>query len=184
MVRACGYRLTMTSTTLANSGPDRSGVGKVKCRPDFGSTAQKTFAVPHRLYSLSRLAIPPGLAGTGYRTSSCRLTGFSSRQTTGSEASKGFSYVARTSSILETYSSSSSGRHHIFSPPRLQIVALEQDANRLTADAGASFRLTASWAMRRTVHRAWPSGGSLQTMIIRCLSAGCRTGDAPGRCLS
>src|SRR6476659_9137661 len=65
-------------------------------RPTFGSTAQKTLAVPQRLYSVSRLAILPGVG----RTSPCRVTGFSSRQTTGSAAFKGRSYVARTSSIL------------------------------------------------------------------------------------
>src|ERR1700674_5373069 len=36
--------------TRANSGAERSGVGKVKCLPALGSTAQKTFAVPQRLY--------------------------------------------------------------------------------------------------------------------------------------
>jgi hypothetical protein len=71
--------------------PERSGVGKVKCRPAFGSTAQKTLAVPQRLYSLSRLAISPGAAGTGGRTSACSDTGFSSKHTTGSQGFKGFS---------------------------------------------------------------------------------------------
>jgi hypothetical protein len=38
--------------TLANSRPDRSGVGQVKGLPAFLSTAQKTFPVPQRGYSL------------------------------------------------------------------------------------------------------------------------------------
>src|SRR6266700_1390995 len=67
--------------TCANSNADRSGVGKVKCRPAFGSTAQKTLAVPQRSYSLSHLASRPGLAGEAGRTSACSVTGFSSRQT-------------------------------------------------------------------------------------------------------
>src|SRR5712691_8267504 len=51
--------------TRASSGAERSGVGKVKCLPALGSTAQKTFAVPQRLYSSSRLATWPGRAGRG-----------------------------------------------------------------------------------------------------------------------
>src|ERR1700730_17778968 len=46
--------------------PVRSGVGNVKCRPVFGSTAQKTLAVPQRSYSLSCLASRPGMAGRAY----------------------------------------------------------------------------------------------------------------------
>ena len=42
--------------------------GKREGRPAFGSTAQKTLAVPHRLYSLSRLASRPGSAAEGGRT--------------------------------------------------------------------------------------------------------------------
>src|SRR5487761_581470 len=68
-------------------GPVRFGVGQVKCLPAWGSTAQKTLAVPQRLYSLSRLAILPGAIGRAGRTSACRETGFSSTQTTGSAAS-------------------------------------------------------------------------------------------------
>src|SRR5579872_892992 len=60
------------------------GVGRVKCRPAFGSTTPKTLAVPQRLYSLSRFATRPGAAGIGGRMSACNVTGFSSRQTTGS----------------------------------------------------------------------------------------------------
>src|SRR6266851_3738875 len=91
MVWASGYANAKVTTTWANSKPERSGVGKVKCRPAFGSTAQKTLAVPQRSYSLSRLASRPGLAGDAGRTSACSVTGFSSRQTTGCWGSYGFS---------------------------------------------------------------------------------------------
>ena len=87
IVRALGTATIRSTGHLANSDPDRSGVARVKCRPAFGSTAQKTLAVPHRLYSLSRRAISPGLAGEAGRTSACSVTGFSSRQTTGSAGS-------------------------------------------------------------------------------------------------
>jgi hypothetical protein len=87
MVLAFGYSSARLTTTLANSKPERSGVGKVKWRPAFGSTAQKTLAVPHRSYSLSRLASRPGTAGDAGRTSACKLTGFSSKQTTGCSGS-------------------------------------------------------------------------------------------------
>jgi len=86
-----GPRFGMTQSEFeghfANSKPERSGVAKVKWRPAFGSTAQKTLAVPLRLYSLSRRASRPGLAGEEGRTSACSVTGFSSRQTTGCSGS-------------------------------------------------------------------------------------------------
>src|ERR1700684_3697679 len=84
-----GFRVLKGSskTTCANSTAERSGVGNVKCRPAFDSTAQKTLAVPQRSYSLSRLASRPGFAGEEGRISACRVTGFSSRQTTGSRGS-------------------------------------------------------------------------------------------------
>ncbi len=63
------------------AGSIRRGEGER--RPAFGSTAQKTLAVPRRSYSLSRLASRPGTAGEVGRISACRVTGFSSRQTTG-----------------------------------------------------------------------------------------------------
>src|SRR6266699_5397770 len=62
MVLAKGYGLTTCPTLPANSAPERSGVAVVKCRPVFGSTTPNTFAVPHRSYSLSCLAGFPGLA--------------------------------------------------------------------------------------------------------------------------
>src|ERR1700677_4247871 len=53
--------------------------------------------------------------------------------TTGSRTESGFSYTASTSSMRATYSSSSSATHHIFFPPRFQVVAFEQDSNRLSS---------------------------------------------------
>jgi hypothetical protein len=70
------------------------------------------------------------VAGEG--TSACRDTGFSSRQTTGLATSYGFPYTARTSSIHSRYLRSSSTTHHILSPLRLQVVALEQDPDCLS----------------------------------------------------
>jgi len=49
--------------SFGDSGPERSGVAKRKCLPALGSTAEKTLAVPHLLYSLSRLATLPGATG-------------------------------------------------------------------------------------------------------------------------
>src|ERR1035437_4600074 len=71
--------------------------------------------------------------GRGGRRSACRTTGFSSIQTTGSVSESGFSYRASTSSMRPRYSWSSSATHHIFFPPRLQVMTLEQDADRLPA---------------------------------------------------
>jgi hypothetical protein len=59
--------------------------------------------------------------------------GFSSTQTTGSCPQNGFSYTANTSSMRPMYSSSSSAMHHIFFPPRLQVVAFQQDPHRLSS---------------------------------------------------
>src|SRR5690242_5268521 len=60
IVAASEYAIARLTATRANSKPERSGVGKVKWRPAFGSTAQKTLAVPRRSYSLSRRASRPG----------------------------------------------------------------------------------------------------------------------------
>jgi len=50
---------------------------------------------------------------------------------------------------------------------------------------GASFRFTASWAMSRTLHRAWPSGGGLHTMaMMRWLWPASRSRCPPGCCFS
>jgi hypothetical protein len=47
-------------STGAGSAAERSGVGNVKGFPALGSTAQKTLALPERLYSLARLATLSG----------------------------------------------------------------------------------------------------------------------------
>lgn len=50
---------------------------------------------------------------------------------------------------------------------------------------GTNRRLTASSATKRTVHRAKPPGGLLQTMaMIRCFSLSSSSASAPGRCFS
>src|SRR5215475_931405 len=141
MVVASGYASANSTVTRANWKPERSGVGKVKCRPAFGSTAQKTLAVPRRSYSLSRRASRPGSAGEAGRTSACSVTGFSSKQTTGSAGSYGFSYVSSTSSILPMYSSLSSATHHIFFPPRLELVVEEKNADGFPSYARSQFAL-------------------------------------------
>src|SRR5215471_2522308 len=151
MVFTSGYCIAKLQATRANSKADRLGVGKVKCRPAFGSTAQKTLAVPHRSYSLSRRASRPGCAGETGRTSACSVTGFSSRHTTGSVGSYGFSYVARTSSILAMYSSSSSATHHIFFPPRLEVVVQQQNPDGFSSHAGN--QTTFHRLLRHQTHR-------------------------------
>src|SRR5208337_1714073 len=70
----------------------------------------------------------------GGRTSWWSTTGFSSTQTTGSRSLSGFSYTAKMSSMRRMYSSFSSATHHIFFPPRLEVVAEQQDPNRLPAN--------------------------------------------------
>src|SRR3974390_245966 len=67
MVFASGYANAKVTATWANSKPERSGVAKVKCRPAFGSTAQKTLAAPHRVYSLSGRASRPGPTSAAFR---------------------------------------------------------------------------------------------------------------------
>jgi len=52
------------------------------------------------------------------------------------------------------YSSSSSVTHHIFSPPRFQVVAFEQDSDRLSSHSRHQLALHRSSAGKRTVHRA------------------------------
>src|ERR1019366_1219629 len=139
IVLAFRYWRASWKAACANSTAERSGVGNVKCRPAFGSTAQKTLAVPQRSYSLSRLASRPGAAGEAGRTSACSVTGFSSRHTTGSSGLQGFSYVSSTSSIFAMYSLLSSATHHIFFPPRLEVVVEQQDPDGLTPNAGHQF---------------------------------------------
>src|SRR4051812_13956360 len=135
----------------ANRGEERLIVTLVKCRPALGSTPQNTFAVPRRSYSLSRRATRPGFMATGGRTSRCKTTGFSSSHTTGSFSESGFSYTASTSSMRAIYSSSSVGTHHIFFPPRLEIVGFQQDPDGLPAHAG--HQLALHYLFHQQAHR-------------------------------
>src|SRR6516164_6786047 len=58
------------------------------------------------------------------------------------------------------YSSSSSATHHIFFPPRLEVVVQKQDPDRLSADAGDQFAFDR--LMDNQPHRpAGPSPGRL-----------------------
>src|SRR5215813_1898144 len=188
MVLASGYASANSTVTRANSKPERSGVGKVKCRPALGSTAQKTLAVPRRSYSLSRRASRPGAAGDAGRTSACRVIGFSSRQTTGSRWSYGRSYTSKTSSILAMYSSSRSATTHIFFPPRLQIVAQKENPNGFPSypwnqfafdgflrhqayrPTGASLRRTAAYHRDQTLFLAFVEHfrGTGPRLFIQC----------------
>src|SRR5438045_2876370 len=79
--------------------------------------------------------------GIGGRVSSCNTTGFSSTQTTGSRSDSGLSYAVSTSSILKMYSSSNFPTHHIFFPPRFEVVVCEQNPNTLSAHARNKFAL-------------------------------------------
>jgi hypothetical protein len=85
-VDRCRFRILIGQTTdpLRELRPRTVWGGNVKCRPALGSTAQKTFAVPQRWYSLSYRASRPGTAGEARRTAACSVTGFSSKHTTGS----------------------------------------------------------------------------------------------------
>src|SRR6266498_2414615 len=78
----------------------------------------------------------PGTIGTPGLAESRSWTGRSSSATTGSRSFSGFASVSSTSSIRVTYSSSSFGTHHIFFPPRLQLVAGQHSADRLSAYRG------------------------------------------------
>lgn len=57
MVPASGYCMVHSKATCANSNPERSGVGKVKWRPAWGSTAQNPLAAPRLVF-----VIPSGFA--------------------------------------------------------------------------------------------------------------------------
>ena len=105
-------------------------------RSPWGSTVP-LLAAPRRTRwrcrhaGIRRRAAPSSRThGQGRTHSWCSTTGFSSTQTTGSRSLSGFSYTAKMSSMRRIYSSSSSATHHIFFPPRLQVVAFEQDPDR------------------------------------------------------
>ena len=75
------------------------------------------------------------------------------------EKNSGWGY--ETSSIFSMYSSSMTGTHHIFSPPRLQFVALEQNADRLTSHPRHQFplhRFLGNQADRPTSLSLWRLG--------------------------
>jgi hypothetical protein len=48
--------------------------------------------------------------------------------------------------------------HHIFFPPRLEVVAQKQNPDGFASYTWNQLRFTACSATSRTVHRAWPSG--------------------------
>src|SRR3974390_1772211 len=112
------------------------------------------------------------------RVSLCRTTGFSSTQTTGSLSDRGLSYILSTSSILAMYSSSNFATHHIFFPPRLEVVAFQQDTNGLSTHIGDQFSFDhlfrqqshrpacpAFWG-RRADHRHYPP----LLLLVQCRS--------------
>src|ERR1035437_1460630 len=71
---------------LGKFWPRAVGGGQREMSTGFRLHGAETLAVPQRLYSLSRFAVRPGAAGIGGRMSACNVTGFSSRQITGSVA--------------------------------------------------------------------------------------------------
>ena len=108
MVSALGYSIARWQATCANSNAERSGVGKgeMAARLRLYSTENIGRATPFVL--VIPPCFPPRLGWGAGRTSACSVTGFSSKHTTGSAGSYGFSYISRTSSILAMYSSLSS----------------------------------------------------------------------------
>jgi hypothetical protein len=92
------------------------------------------FAVPQRTYSYSLRGNLPGLIGTPGFASSWRMTGRSSKHTTGSSGSSLRAHSRSTSSMRSTYSSLIVGTHHIFFPPRLEAMVREDDPRCLPAE--------------------------------------------------
>src|ERR1700733_15196131 len=126
----------MNVNIFAKSPRLRRRVTFVMCRPAFGSTAQKIFAVPRRTYSPSLFRTCPDLfIGIVGLISERSCTDFSSKQTTGASGSTGLAYRSNRSSIRLAYSGVISGMHHIFFPPWLQLMAGQQDANTFSTDA-------------------------------------------------
>src|ERR1035437_4205643 len=76
---------------------------------------------------------------------------FSSIQTTGARSHTGFSYSPSSSSMRAMYSSSNSATHHIFFPPRLQIVAFQQDPDGLSSYSW--YQLAFDHFFRQQAHR-------------------------------
>src|SRR5665213_1189125 len=100
---------------------------------NIGCTTALVFVIPSRF--------PSRYCWRGGRTSAWSVTGFSSKHTTGSSGLQGFSYVSSTSSIFATYSSLSSATHHIFFPPRLEVVVEQQNPNALSSYSRNQFPL-------------------------------------------
>ncbi len=121
--------------TRASSGAERFAAGKVKCLPALGSTAQKTFAVPQRSYSLSRLATRPDAPQGVLADPHAERPAFRPNKSRARRPDRASHNTARTSSILRRYSASRSATRHIFFPPRLQIVAAHQNPDGLTSHA-------------------------------------------------
>src|SRR5215472_15663495 len=136
MVSESRYCIASSQMTRANSKAERSVVAKVKCRPAFGSTAQKTLAVPRRSYSLSRRASRPCSAGDEGRTSACSVADFASRQTTGSAGLYGFSYIPNTSSRSPEVLIGQFGHTPHFFPPKFEVVVEQQNPNRFLSHPG------------------------------------------------
>src|SRR6266581_4922842 len=161
----------------ANSGAERGAVTLGKYCPAFGSTPPNTLAVPQRCYSPSRRATRPGLMAKGGRTSWWSTTGFSSTQTTGSRSLRGFSYTAKMSSIRRMYSSSSSATHHIFFPPRLQVVAFQQNPNRFPSHSRNQFAFYHFFGQQahrpaRAAFRRWTTRQRHDALPVLCIQQG------------
>ena len=144
---------------------------------NIGRAAAFIFVVPSRF--------PPRCRWRSGRTSACNVTGFSSRQTTGWLGSYGRSYVSSTSSIFEMYSSLRSATHHIFFPPRLEVVVEQQNADGFSSHSGNQSPLHGFFDHQPHGPARAAPGGSLQTMaIMRCFWPSSSTSAAPGRAFS
>src|SRR6266700_93081 len=99
-------------------------------------------------------------------------------RTTGSLFDRGLSYILSTPSILAIYSSSRFPTHHIFFPPRLEVVAFQQDTDGFSAHIRHKFAFNnlfrqqshrascpAFWG-RRADHRDYP----LLLLLVQCRS--------------
>ncbi|MDQ1468832.1 MAG: hypothetical protein QOJ99_312 [Bryobacterales bacterium] len=154
-----GQRLAVVDIEVIRDQMDgfRFRVLKGKLENDLGELKAGTIrrrerkAVPRRSYSLSRLAFRPGAAGEPGRTSACNVTGFSSRQTTGCSGLYGCSYVSKTSSIFEMYSSFSSGTvavgTNIAARPPHRSVRAELPHTALALDIGVRRKYLRQYAL-------------------------------------
>jgi hypothetical protein len=102
-------------------------------------------------------------------------------QTTGSSSESDFSYKASTSSMRAMYSWSSAATHHIFFPPRLQIMIPEQNADRFPPHLPHQLLLHRFLGDESNAPPRLPSGGWLHTMaMILWLGPASRTRGWPG----